>query len=98
YDSAASHALGYVVSTSEIPEAGVPGEELTTISFRGKMGRSGIEQSFDEVLQGDSGGQVWKVNHAGYQYALIESKKPQPGEDLITSLDIGMQVAAERAL
>lgn len=98
YDNAAAHTLGYVVSTHEVPEAGVPGEELTTISFRGKMGRSGIENAFDSHLQGESGGQVWKVNHAGYQYALLEAKKPQPGQNLITSLDISMQLAAEKAL
>ncbi len=98
YDNSAAHTLGYVVSTHEVPEAGVPGQELTTISFRGKMGKSGIESAFDSHLQGESGGQVWRVNHAGYQYALLEAKKPQPGENLTTSLDIRIQLAAEKVL
>lgn len=98
YDNAAAHVLGYVVSTHEVPQVGVPGEELTTISYRGKVGKAGIENTFDSHLQGESGGQIWKVNHAGYQYALIESKKPLPGNDLTTSLDISIQLAAERAL
>tara|TARA_B100001248_G_scaffold262589_1_gene259754 strand:- start:55375 stop:57243 length:1869 start_codon:yes stop_codon:yes gene_type:complete len=98
YGSAAAHTLGYVVSSLDISEEGVPGEELTTFSLKGKQGKAGLERSFEEYLQGESGGQIWRVDPAGFQYECVEQKNPTQGEDLICSLDIDLQRAAEQAI
>lgn len=98
YHSAAAHALGYVGSTLDINEAGVPGQDLTTFSLRGKVGKAGLEKSLDSRLQGTSGGEIWQVDPAGLQGKLIEKKFPTQGESVTTSLDIHLQLIAETAL
>ncbi len=98
YNSASAHALGFVVSTLEVSEEGVPGEDLTTFTFKGKKGRTGIENSFDDMLQGTSGGEIWIVDPSGFQYELVEQKLPVKGQDLTLSIDIDLQIEAEKVL
>lgn len=99
YGSAAAHTLGYVVSTDMISPEGVPGSDLRTFSFKGKVGKSGLERYFDADLAGESGGEVWTVDPSGFQYnEPIAQKIPVKGKDLVVSLDIDLQIAAERAL
>ena len=99
YGSAASHTLGYVVSTDAISEEGVPGGDIRTFSFKGKTGKSGLERFFEADLSGESGGEVWTVDPAGFQYEEpVAQKIPIKGEDLTISLDIDLQIIAEKAL
>ncbi len=100
YGDAAAHTLGYVVSTREGAEApeGLPGEDLKTFTYKGEVGRNGLERAFDEELQGEAGGEIWVVDRFQFQYDKPLEKAAKQGEDLVTSLDIGMQLAAERAL
>ncbi len=98
YDSASAHALGFVVSTLEVSEEGVPGEDLRTFTFKGKRGRTGVESSFDDTLQGTSGGEIWIVDPSGFQYELVEQKLPVKGKDLTLSIDIDLQIEAEKIL
>ena len=98
FGPAACHTIGYVGSTFDVPEDGVPGKDLTTFSLKGKSGRTGLERYFDERLQGTSGGQIWQVDPVGYQFKKIVDHPPAQGKDLHTSLDIELQLVAERAL
>ncbi len=98
FGSSAAHTLGYVVSTFDVSEEGVPGEDLRTFAFRGKAGRGGLERKFDDQLRGTSGGEVWLVDPVGFQYQLVEQKTPVKGKPLVTSLDIELQRTAERAM
>jgi penicillin-binding protein 2 len=97
FGSAASHTLGYVVSSLDLPEANVPGRELTTFASRGSFGRNGLERRFDPVLQGETGGEIWIVDPAGFQVERVEFQAPVKGQDLVTSLDVDLQMVAERA-
>lgn len=96
--AAACHLLGYVSNSSEIPATEVPGEDLLTFTFEGKVGRSGLERSFDDRLQGISGGEIWSVDPGGFTYERTEFRSPVQGEDLTISIDIDLQKAAENAL
>ena len=98
YNQAAAHVLGYVVANREVSDSGLPGNKLKTFSYKGKIGKNGLEKQFDQQLQGKSGGEIWIVDRFQYQYELLEKKNAQQGQDLITSLDINLQLAAERAL
>ena len=80
------------------PENTLPGEELTTFSFKGKVGKAGIERYFDEHLQGTSGGEIYRVDPSGFQDVLIEAKAPSKGDDLYLSLDIELQQIAEEQI
>ncbi|MGF1483954.1 MAG: peptidoglycan D,D-transpeptidase FtsI family protein [Opitutales bacterium] len=100
HGSLAAHTLGYVVSSIDLPEEGLPAlpVELRTFKLEGKVGKSGLELSYDTHLQGQSGRQVWRVDPVGYPYELVEEQLPVPGETLRTSLDLDLQRVAETGL
>lgn len=99
HGAAASHALGYVGSTEEIEAEDIPGGDLKTFKVKGTMGRQGIEKQFDELLQGEAGGEIFRVDPAGNRILPpIERVLPKQGGDLTLSLDIELQLAAEQAL
>lgn len=102
YGSLAAHVLGYVVNREETLE---PSEEtetdeadLMTFSHYGKVGRAGVERSFDEWLDGESGSEVWRVDPMGFQYERLSLERPTQGQDLRLSIDVAIQQAAERGL
>lgn len=98
YGSLAAHLLGYIGNTDDISQEGLSGTHLTTFTSKGKVGKQGLELSFNDHLQGCSGGTIWLVDPAGFQYQCIEKKIPQKGHPLITSIDIDIQQAAEQGL
>ena len=101
----AAHVLGYVVNREESlpadPDAG--GEvgaapDLLTFSHYGKVGKAGVELTFDSRLDGESGSEIWRVDPQGFQYERLSLQRPTKGEDLRLSLDVAVQQAAERGL
>lgn len=97
--SAAAHAIGYVVSKYiEEDESDLPTEELMTFKLKGKSGKAGMERFFDEHLTGSSGAEIYQVDRSGYREDRIDFRVPRKGQDLITSLDMEMQRAAEQAI
>ena len=98
FGSAASHTLGFVSSTFEVPEGDLPGTDLTTISFKGKTGRTGLERSFNETMQGTTGMEIWVVDPSGFQYKRTALSFPSKGDNVRVSIDIQLQMVAESAL
>jgi len=92
------HVLGYVSRTDEPPNEDLPGDSLRTYAFKGKVGTSGIERSFDDILSGQSGGEIWLVDPSGFQYKRVSQKIPRQGKPLTTSLDVELQKIAEKGL
>lgn len=98
YASAAAHVLGYT-GVDDNPEAEDFGEDLPTFKMKGAFGRDGLEKKFDELLQGESGGAIYRVDISGYKSGRpIEERKVVQGQNLVTSLDIDLQLAAEKAM
>jgi penicillin-binding protein 2 len=99
YGSAAAHVLGYTGVDDDPEVEDFPGEELLTFKMKGAFGRDGLEKKFDEQLQGESGGAIYRVDPAGYKFGLpLEKRLPVQGHNVVTSLDIDLQVAAEKAM
>ena len=99
YRSAASHVLGYVGTNEELPAADLAGEDLRTFHLRGTIGKSGLELKFDDELQGQTGGVIYRVDPAGFKIAKpVSEVKPTQGGSIMTSLDIDLQLAAERGM
>jgi penicillin-binding protein 2 len=96
---AAAHALGYVLADDEISISDFPGEELTTFKMRGTVGKDGLERRYNDTLRGQSGGTIYRVDPAGYRVEPpLHRKVPVQGNNLTTSLDIDLQLAAEEAM
>ncbi len=92
-----AHVLGYV---GEIGP-----EHLKQTSFREKgfkpgdfIGLSGLEQIYDEYLRGRDGYRKVVVDSRGRIQDEIEIVPPQPGQDLVTTIDLELQLAAEEQL
>ncbi len=97
YASAAAHALGYVQSVNPDP-AEFPDDGIKTFTFKKQIGKTGLERSFNELLSGSAGTEMWRVDPLGFQDTRLDMVAPQQGGDLITSLDIDLQRVAETAL
>jgi len=92
-----AHVLGYVGEISP--------EQLKQPAYRDKglkpgdvMGQSGLEQSYDDFLRGRDGYRKVVVDSRGRIQDEIEIVLPQPGQDLITTIDLDLQLAAEEQL
>ncbi len=97
YGVAAAHTLGYVQNVNPDPDV-IPSDGIKTYTFKTKRGKTGIERSFDELLSGLTGWEMWRVDPLGFQDSLLDHKTPKKGQDLVTSIDIDLQLAAETAL
>jgi penicillin-binding protein 2 len=100
FGSIAAHALGYIGANND-PEAEDFGDDdLRTFKMKGTVGRAGLEATFDEQLQGQAGGLIYLVDPAGYKVPgkPLEQRLPQQGANLVTSLDVELQQAAETAM
>lgn len=91
----AAHALGYVGEISD--------EELTSDEFRGYqlgdiVGKDGLEKTYERHLQGDAGLLKLEVNARGTEIRELGRRDPVKGDDLVTTLDLDVQRATERAL
>ena len=97
YGIAAAHTLGYVQNVNPDPDK-IPSDGIKTYTFKTKRGKTGIERSFDELLSGLTGWEMWRVDPLGFQDSLLDHETPKKGQDLVTSIDIDLQLAAETAL
>lgn len=84
----AAHLIGYIgrISPKEY--------ELNDHSLYGMtsmMGREGIEKIFDERLRGWRGGRQVEVDARGQLIRIISEKLPEPGQDLVLTLDLELQ-------
>ena len=96
-DGSLAHVLGYVGEISP--------EQLEKQSYKDKglkpgdiIGQSGIEQIYDDYLRGKDGYREVVVDSRGRIQDEIEIVAPIPGRDLITTIDLDLQTAAEEQL
>jgi penicillin-binding protein 2 len=92
-----AHVLGYVGEISP--------DQLKQQSFKDKglkpgdvIGQSGIEQIYDDYLRGRDGYREVVVDSRGRIQDEIETVDPQPGRDLVTTIDSDLQNTAEEQL
>jgi penicillin-binding protein 2 len=91
----AAHALGHLLRNNDSKE----GEEAF-FSYRlpDYCGMLGIEFACDKVLRGTAGAKSVLVNNAGYRQTENIWSPAEPGRDVVLTIDLPIQQAAERAL
>ena len=95
YGSTASHALGYVSGINAKDQEMLDPAEYAGTSHIGKVS---LERSYEPELHGLVGHQDVLVNVHGRMMQALDTELSVPGNDLILSLDIDSQIAAETAL
>jgi penicillin-binding protein 2 len=93
--STAAHLLGYVRSEAKPSE-----DEEIAFQFRlpDYLGVVGVELAFDQQLRGRAGVKSVLVNNLQYRQAEEIIAPPRPGQNVILTIDLPIQRAAERAL
>jgi penicillin-binding protein 2 len=92
-----SHVLGYV---GEISPAQLEKPEYKDKGFKPGdiIGKGGLEQYYDEFLRGRPGYRKVIVDSRGRVQSEIARVPPQAGMDLVTTIDLDLQMAAEQSL
>jgi penicillin-binding protein 2 len=94
-DVNAAHVLGYVGPLTESDLLESNGKQY----FRSEtIGKSGLEIQYDSFLRGEPGIRTVIVDRKESITRESQNTKPVPGDHLVTSLDVRLQAATEKAL
>ena len=91
----AAHLLGHVQRAAESAE-GEPA--YFTYYLPDVRGVLGVEYAFDSMLRGRAGEESVMVNNLGYRRAEYTWSPSEPGQNVVLTIDLHIQEAAERAL
>ncbi|KKU17560.1 MAG: Cell elongation specific D,D-transpeptidase [Candidatus Pacebacteria bacterium GW2011_GWA1_46_10] len=94
---AAGHVVGYLGEINE-QEVGLLREQGQKYEIGSQIGRSGLEQEYEDQLRGIDGGQLVEVDPHQEVVRNLGKSDPKPGKDLQTSLDANLQTVAYTAL
>lgn len=93
-----SHVVGYIsrINDHDLEQLESNGE---LHNYRGShhIGKIGIEQSYEKQLHGITGFEEVETDAAGRSIRVLSRTPPTPGNNLILTLDLGLQEVAEMA-
>lgn len=111
FGAVSAHAIGYVGSISTADLERIDRSDYAATS---QIGKSGIERSYEDVLHGSVGYRQQVVNAQGrvlFDSAAelaradeltaqggLETRWPTPGDNVVLSLDMRLQLAAQEAM
>lgn len=91
----AAHMLGYV---GEITEDELQKQKANGYVAGELVGQTGLEAYYQEYLRGKPGIRQIEINNAFEPLDERLAKEPQPGNNLVLTIDAKLQAVAERAL
>ncbi len=92
-----THVVGYVSLLTEKDMEDDPENPLLDLPGY-RIGRTGIEQSMDDILKGTPGIRKTEVNAYGRSVRVLEEKKPINGQDITLTIDSRLQSFATELL
>lgn len=94
-DVNAAHMLGYI---GPLTEGDLAGENGRTYFRSEYIGKAGLEIQYDEFLRGSPGIKTFTVDRKESVTDTRKVTNPIPGDHLVTSIDVRLQAASEKAL
>ncbi|MTJ51494.1 penicillin-binding protein 2 [Anabaena sp. UHCC 0253] len=90
-----AHILGYTreLTAEQLEEKKTEGYRLGDVT-----GQMGVEKAYEKVLRGEWGGQQIEVDGSGRPLRVLGTKQAKSGNDLRLTIDLNIQIAAEKAL
>jgi len=94
----ASHVTGYIGRINDRDVARIEEAGLSA-NYKGTdhIGKTGLEQSYENELHGVTGYEQVEVDSAGRGVRTLSRTSPTPGNNLVLTLDIRLQQVAEEA-
>jgi len=96
YESA-SHIIGYLGKIAQdyelqeyVVEKGYSTDDI--------IGKTGLEEKFEDYLRGEKGRKTVEVNNVGRTIRSVSSEAPVPGDDIYVTVDLQLQKKAEESL
>ena len=95
YKSLAAHVIGYTQPVTK--------EEFGVLSSKGYklndlIGRTGIEYIYEDFIRGEWGGEMIEVNSRGIFQKSLGTKPSKKGNDIQLTIDLNLQLVAEKVL
>jgi penicillin-binding protein 2 len=95
HTAAAAHVLGRV---AQMDKSEWEYYRQLGYSMNETVGKDGVEKAFEEYLRGEKGIRDIETNTAGKVVSETYRVLPQPGENIVLTLDIRLQEAVEQSL
>ena len=93
--SLGAHLIGYVGAKTVLPDGPInDGDPL----FQSTMGKAGFEKIFDDKLSGTPGVKKMIFDQQGNKVRDELIKRPRPGGNVVTTIDLDWQSYAEKVL
>lgn len=89
-----AHLIGYVGAVSKSELTGDPVLSLPGL----KIGKTGIEKTYDKVLRGKAGSSAVEVNVVGREVRELSRDPGTPGADVCLTIDSGLQKFVQQRL
>jgi penicillin-binding protein 2 len=91
----AAHLLGYLQRHDDSQEG-----EDAVFNYRipDFSGAVGVECGFDDQLRGRAGAESLLVNSQGYRQSETVESQPEPGQNVVLTIDLDLQRAAEESI
>ncbi|MDO8990458.1 MAG: penicillin-binding protein 2 [Sideroxyarcus sp.] len=98
YTDVTSHLIGYVgrINQKDIDQL-AEREDASNYLGSDYIGKTGVEQSYEEVLHGTTGFEQVEVDAGGRAVRVLSRTAPQSGSNLMLTLDAKLQEVAEQA-
>ena len=91
----AAHVLGYVIKDDSSTS-----DEDASFNYRmpDYKGVVGVEGAFDKPLHGHAGEEFVMVNNYGYRQTENTGSEPEPGHNVVLTIDLDLQRVAEQSI
>ena len=95
YKDLASHIVGYLgeINKKQLKNMGDSGHDLGDF-----IGQYSLEKRYEDVLRGKKGGRAIEVDASGRKLEVLREVKPKAGHNLILTIDLGIQMIAEKLM
>lgn len=94
FKEAFSHVVGYI---GQISKEELTSSDYSTYKGGDIIGKSGIEQQYQEILKGVDGKQLYEVDARGKLIRKLGQEDPIAGRNITVTLDSGLQNATYEA-
>jgi len=88
YGELTAHILGYVGRISAEEYAALKDDGYI---FNDQLGKTGIELVHEDILRGEPGKKLMEVDAGGRQQDVLDSQASQPGQNIVLTIDLGLQ-------